>query len=109
MVQYNKFNANIIVEQLVLVHHSHTYSMQLITRLSRSVSHNVPRNLRIVNSESHNSLSKFGSQDMPHCHSLQDIQAELLRQATWQTQVDGNGELVNTQYVHKDHNTQENV
>lgn len=75
------------------------HSTRLNTNLSRSVSHNVPRNLRIVNSESHNSLSNFGSQDMPHRHSLQDIQAELLRQATWQTQVDSNGELVNTRYV----------
>jgi serine/threonine protein kinase len=68
-------------------------------RLARSVSHNQPRrdlNLRLVSSESHSSLRSFGA------HSpIQDIEAELLRQANWVRNEDTEDgqELVNTRYV----------
>lgn len=96
-----------------------THSTRFNTNLSRSASHHVPRNQHIVNGESQNSLSNFDSQGIPRRHSLQDIQAELLRQATWPIIVDSDAELANTRYVvsptaprqngiHKGPNTQSN-
>ena len=68
------------------------------TNLKRSVSHNQPRrdsDLRLVTSESHSSLRSFGA------HSpIQDIEAELLRQANWMRNEGTDGqELVDTRYV----------
>ena len=65
----------------------------------RSASHNQPRkelDQRLVTSESHSSLRSFGA------HSpIQDIEAELLRQANWVRNEDTEDrqELVNTRYV----------
>ena len=71
-------------------------STQGSTHLRRSVSHNEPRKyLRLATSESHSSLRSFGA------HSpIQDIEAELLRQANWMRNEGADGqELVNTRYV----------
>ena len=65
----------------------------------RSASHNQPRrdlNLRLVTSERRSSLRSF------RAHSpIQDIEAELLRQANWVRNEDTEDgqELVNTRYV----------
>ena len=73
--------------------------------LARSISHNEPRNLRIVASDSHLSLRDVAtprSANISTHSSIHDMQAELLRQASWQTDDnigDGSHVLVNTRYV----------
>ena len=68
-------------------------------RLTRSVSHNQPRttlSTTITASESNFSLRSLNKATLHD--SIQDIRAELARQAGW-TQTDREGEVVDTRYV----------
>lgn len=66
------------------------------TNLMRSVSHNVPRNnMRITPSESNFSLRSLGAHT-----PMQDMQAEIERQAGWLQVDNADGqEMVDTRYV----------